>query len=74
MRAFSFFSTKIGGIKSKDYIDDCERIWRCAMQQKVSLVCFHEGSDEIVGLSLLIVNTKNDLFLKEFAEQVCISL
>lgn len=61
---------KTDGMNNKDYVDDYLRMWRRALQQKTSLVCFREGSDEIVGLNVLVVNTKNDAFIDEVVQQV----
>jgi hypothetical protein len=36
----------------------CADIWRDLINKKVSLVCFREGSDEIVGLNVLHIDTK----------------
>lgn len=59
-----------GSANNKEYVDDLVRLWRGAMEQKTSIVCFREGSDEIIALNVLIVNTRNDTFMKEIAEQV----
>lgn len=42
----------------EDYLRPCR--WR--LPQKTSLVCFREGSDEIVGLNVNCVAVKNDGF------------
>lgn len=68
-----FNSHEIDGINDKDYVDDYIRLWRVALVQKTTLVCFREGSDEIVGLNVLTVNTKDDTFLTEIAHQVLYS-
>lgn len=39
------------------------------MQQKTTLVCFREGSDEIVGLNILYFYLKGNTFLKDIEEQ-----
>lgn len=36
------------------------KIWEEFLQQKVSLVCFKEGSDEIVGLNLCAISSEGD--------------
>lgn len=63
-------SNQIDGINDKDYVDDYKRLWRAAMNQKTTLVCFREGSDEIVGLNVLVIHTKEDTFLAELTQQV----
>lgn len=67
---FFFAQQNTDVISNKDYVDDYERLWHNVLKQKVSLVCFREGSDEIVGLSVLVVNTKNDTFMQEMTQQV----
>lgn len=49
----------------RDFIEDHQRLWRIAMEQKCSVVCFRENSEEIVGLNLHTVNTKNDTLGRE---------
>lgn len=69
--SFSIFEFRqIGGVDDRDFNDDYERIWRIALQQRMTLVCFREGSDEIVGLNVLVVNTKNDPFMTAIKSQV----
>lgn len=36
------------------------KMWEDIVQQKVSLVCFKEGCDEIVGLNLCAISSKED--------------
>lgn len=66
----SFFESNADGINDKDYVDDYKRLWRAAMNQKTTLVCFREGSDDIVGLNVLVIHTKEDTFLTEITQQV----
>lgn len=35
-------------------------VWKDVLQQNVSLVCFKEGSDEIVGLNICSVSSLGD--------------
>lgn len=44
------------------------------VEQKVPLVCFKEGSDEIVGINMLFVINKDDHFMEKAYERVCYSL
>lgn len=38
--------------------------------QKVSLVCFKSGTDEIVGVNIDFVTSKKDDFANKFSKQV----
>lgn len=40
------------------------------MPNKTTLVCFREGSDEIVGLSVTYVSVENDPFWEEVSKAV----
>lgn len=39
------------------------------MSQKTTLVCFRDGSDEIIGLNILYFYLKGNTFLKDIEEQ-----
>lgn len=49
-----------GGAKDPKHLEDYKLAWRPMIEQKVPLVCFKEGSDEIVGINMLFVKTKDD--------------
>lgn len=34
--------------------------WRSLLEQRVSVVCYREGSNEIIGVNILAVYSKND--------------
>lgn len=57
------------GHLDEDYLADYERLWRGAVEQKTTLVCFCDGSDEIVGLNVMLFTTKNDTYMKEIEKQ-----
>lgn len=58
------------GVFDKDFVEDFKRVRRAVLKQKCSLVCFREGSDEIIGLSVQIINTENDTFGREISKLV----
>lgn len=49
-----------GYLDDPDLLDDYIRFWKPAINQRMSLVCFKEGSDEIVGAHIVSVSTKDD--------------
>lgn len=49
----------------EDFVEDFQRSWRIVLKQKCSVVCFREDSDEIVGLNLHYIYTKDDPFLED---------
>lgn len=51
-------------------IEDQEVMWKSIVNQKSALVCFKEGSTEIVGVNMNIITGKNDHFLDEICKQV----
>lgn len=63
------FSLTPDGHLDENYIADYARLWRGAIAQKTTLVCFRDGYDEIVGLNVLLFNTKNDTFTKQIEAQ-----
>lgn len=74
MMAFRVYANLLSdAIHDKDYMDDNKEMWRTVLEQKTSLVCFKEHSDEIVGLSLHLVRTKNDTFSQGLVNTVCCS-
>lgn len=58
------------GINDQDYVDDYVRLWHAAFEQKLTIACFREGSDEIVALNLLAINSVGDPFREVIGEQV----
>lgn len=57
-------------VYAEDYLRSCRR----QMQTKTSLVCFREDTDDIVGLNITYVATKNDPFWQEARELVRCSM
>lgn len=49
-------------------------MWRPMIAQKLSLVCYKSGSDEIVGASMLFALTKDDDFLDQIKKRVISSV
>lgn len=41
-------------------VEGIREMWRELVQQRMALVCFQEGSDEIVGLNMTYVSSKDD--------------
>ncbi|XP_055551330.1 uncharacterized protein LOC129733829 [Wyeomyia smithii] len=41
-------------------VDDIYALWREVVKQRLALVCFREGSDEIVGLNMTYASCKDD--------------
>lgn len=48
-----------------------EDVWRSLLKQHISLVCFKEGSDEIIGLNLVGIVLKEE---KDEKYLVCLSI
>lgn len=65
----AFFHPCADGDQDEDYHTDLERMWRGCMEQKTTLVCFREGSDEIIGLNVMIFSIKSDTFMQELEAQ-----
>ncbi|XP_055310841.1 uncharacterized protein LOC129573786 [Sitodiplosis mosellana] len=50
-------------------VEDFGTMWKFIIQQKSTLVCFKEGSDDMIGVNLNLVSSKNDHFLEEINKQ-----
>lgn len=68
------FSDLSGGIADPDHIWDYKMMWRPMIAQKLPLVCYKSGSDEIVGASMLFALTKDDDFLDQINMRVISSV
>ena len=53
-----------------DYVGDYHRAWRAVLQQRMTLACFRNGSDEIVGFDMSYVLTADDPFTQEILKLV----
>lgn len=51
-------------------VDDYKTYWKPAIANRMALVCFKEGSDEIVGTNLLYINTKDDHYFTDIRKFV----
>lgn len=57
-------------------IDDYMQYLKPIIAQRMVLVCFKEGSDEIVGANLVFINTKDDTYaldIRKFVSKHCFS-
>lgn len=55
----------LGGNSNKDYVDDNENLWREVMKQKMGIVCFREGNDDIVAANPTFVISKGETLFKD---------
>lgn len=62
-----------GGAKCPEHIEDYKLAWRAMVEQKVPLVCFKKGSNEIIGANMLFVYNKDDHFIEKCYENVSLS-
>lgn len=59
------------GIHDDPYgADDYKRFWMPIIAQRTTLVCFKDGSDEIVGANVVYIKTKGDTFRYEVRQSV----
>lgn len=59
------------GYKDIDHYEDFAYAWRSILAQKMPLVCYREGSDEIVGESWIFISNKEDKFAEKHHANVC---
>lgn len=60
----------LGGYNDWNLFEDYKFGWDAVVAQKTPIVCYREGSDEIVGVNWTLVNTKDDTLFAEMAENV----
>lgn len=64
MKSFFFIDEPLNAsvdfIKDLDAHDEIKIIWQAVLSQRLSLVCYKEGSDEVVGCNFLCVKRKSD--------------
>lgn len=65
-----FINLSIDVPNDPEAIDDFLMLWRAMIKQNAALICFREGSDEIVGLNMNFVTLKGDHFMEDCREQV----
>lgn len=59
------------GIHDDPYsADDYKRFWIPIIPQRTTLVCFKEGSDDIVGANVVYIKSKDDTFRHEVRQSV----
>ena len=51
------------------FIHDFQDLWRVQLAERMTLVCYKEGSDEIIGGNILYVLSKEDTVLAEAKNQ-----
>lgn len=59
-----------GSAKSPEHFEDYKLAWRPFIEQKVPLICYKAGSDEIVGVNMIFVLHKDDDYLKKIYQHV----
>ncbi|XP_065079282.1 uncharacterized protein LOC135702184 [Ochlerotatus camptorhynchus] len=52
--------SSVGLYKDADALEEFDQMWQDIARQRMAIVCFREGSDEIVGLNMLTVAAKAD--------------
>lgn len=63
----------IGGSKDLQHYKDYVFAWKSILAQKMPLVCYKEGSDEIIGANFTFVTHKDDHFVEHFSAGVSLA-
>lgn len=50
--------------------EDYKKLWTPAIAQRMALVCFKEGSNEIVGTNVIFISSKGDNYFTEIRRVV----
>lgn len=60
---FVLLSVSSADLKDKlEYFEDIKCAWQALVAQRMPLACFKAGSDDIIGMHFIFVNTRNDRF------------
>lgn len=59
-----------GVLNYPEAVGDFLMLWKIMIKQKMALVCFKEGSDEIIGLNMNFVESKDEQFMEKCYQQV----
>lgn len=62
--------TLLGGRRDPYRIDDYTTLCEPVVAQQMSIVCFKEGSDEIIGANLLFIDTIEDNYVSDISTHV----
>lgn len=62
----------LGASEDLQHYKDYVFAWKSIMAQKTPIVCYKEGSDEIIGLNFTYVTHKDDHFVEQFQNGVSI--
>lgn len=62
-----------GGYNNPEHFEDFHYGWKSILAQKMPLVCYRQGSDEIVGVNWVFVSSEEDNFLEKLNENVKIN-
>lgn len=50
--------------------DDWTRLWQSIVAERTPIVCFKEGSNEIIGANVVYIKSKGDNFLENMMKEV----
>lgn len=67
MNCFFFF---VGGGSDPQHFEDYKLCWIPMVEQRMPLVCFRSGSDEIVGANFTFVISEEDDYMHKCYERV----
>lgn len=60
----------LGSANDLAHFEDYKLCWKPIVAQRMPLVCFKAGSDQIVGVNMLYVCSKEDRFIEKCRKQV----
>lgn len=56
--------------KDPEAVENLVLMWESVMKQKMALVCFKKGSDEIAGLNINFIESKGEHIMADVRRQV----
>lgn len=60
----------LGYENDPNVFEDYKKLWTPAIAQRMALVCFKEGTDEIVGTNVLFISSKDDNYFTNIRKAV----
>lgn len=62
--------TPLGGTRDPYLIEDYKTLCEPVLAQRMSLACFKEGSNDIIGANLVFINTTEDNYFRDITKHV----
>jgi len=65
---------RAGIVEDPEALNEMREFWKTVTRQKMSLACFREGSDDLVGINLLAISYASKTFGGDFTVSLLIGM